>query len=75
MSGPPVRIVEWDADREVCLAGRDGEPSLVWVQDFADAWQAAISRGVELVVPMPVYEEWVADGEAPPEPPIGVSIE
>ena len=43
MSGAPVHILGWDEERQVWLARRDGEPSFVWVQDFDDAHQAAIS--------------------------------
>jgi hypothetical protein len=74
MSGAPVRMFGWDGDREVWLAERDGEPEFVWVQDFGDAWMAAQSRGVELEISAALYEDLVAAGEAPAEPPTGVRI-
>ena len=75
MEEPPVRILDWDEERGVWLASRDGEPSFVWVQDFGDGFQAAcVSRGVELLIPAAIYGEMVATGEAPPDPPMGVRI-
>jgi hypothetical protein len=75
VSTAPVRIIGWDEERCVWLAERAGEPSFVWVQDFADAFQAArVSRGVELVVPATIYAGWVASGDAPSSPPTGVVL-
>ena len=74
MSGAPVRMIGYDADRDVWLAKRDGEPSFVWVQDFGDAWMAAASRGVDLEISAALYEDLVANGEAPTAPPTGVRI-
>lgn len=74
MADAPVRIFGWDEEREVWLAARDGEPSFVWVQDFADAYQAAESRDVEVVVPSGIYAVMVADGEAPSDPPSRVRL-
>lgn len=73
VGGAAVHILGWDGDRQVWLARRDGEPSFVWVQDFADAYQAAhVSRGVDLIVPVEIYREWVARKQAPKEHPPGV---
>ncbi len=75
MSGAPVHILGWDEERQVWLARRDGEPSFVWVQDFADAYQAAhVSRGVDLIVPAAIYREWIAIGDAPESLPRGVLL-
>jgi hypothetical protein len=66
-------VIEGESNNVV--PGRDGGPSFMWVQDFDDAYQAArVSRGVELVVPAAIYQEWVATGEAPHEPPHGVRL-
>ncbi len=43
--GAPIELLGLDAEREVILARRAGEPSFVWVQDLADAHQAAALRG------------------------------
>lgn len=48
----PVQILGCDERRQVWLACRDGEPSLLWVHAFDDAYRAAqVSRGVKLAVP------------------------
>lgn len=73
MGGAAVHILGWDGDRQVWLARRDDEPSFVWVQDFADAYQAAhVSRGVDLIVPAEIYREWAVRRQAPKQPPPGV---
>lgn len=75
MSGAPVHILDWDDQRQVWLARRDGEPSFVWVQGFADAYLAAcVSRGVDLIVPAAIYRQWVATGDAPQIPARGVLL-
>jgi hypothetical protein len=71
----PVHILRWDDERQAWLAHRDGEPSFVWVQDFLDAYQAAHdSRGVDLIVPASIYQEWVATDLAPEQAPAGVLL-
>jgi hypothetical protein len=75
VGGAPVRILGWDDERQVWLARRDGEPSFVWVNSFIDAYQAArVSRGVDLMVPAAIYQEWAALGDAPGKPPAGVVL-
>jgi hypothetical protein len=73
MSDAPVHVLGWDEERQIWPARRDGEPSFVWVQDFADACQAAhVSRGVDLIVPAAIYREWIAIGDVPERLPRGV---
>ena len=74
MSGAPVHVLGWDGERQVWLARRDGEPSFLWVQDFADAYQAARARSVDLIVSAAVYRGWIAIGEAPEQLPRGVLL-
>jgi hypothetical protein len=75
VGGAPVRILGWNDELQVWLASRDGEPSFVWVNSFTDAYQAArVSRGVELIVPVTIYREWAAMGDAPRQPPAGVVL-
>jgi hypothetical protein len=48
------------------MAGAPGrEPSFVWVQGFTDAYRAAcVSRGVDLIVPVSIYRQWIGAGDA-----------
>lgn len=47
MSGDePIELLAYDAERGVIRARREGEPSFVWVQSLADAFQAAGVRAV-----------------------------
>ena len=66
MREAPIELVgiDWASDG-VITARRDGEPSLVRVQDIGDAIQAAIARGVELVVPADLLTELRANGDLP----------
>jgi hypothetical protein len=64
----PIELLGLDAERDVILARRAGEPSFVWVQDLEDAYQAAGSRGgVDIVVSRRVYDELRAAGVSPLE--------
>jgi hypothetical protein len=46
----PIELYGFHLENDVILARRPCEPSIVWVQDLGDAYQAAGSRGVDVVV-------------------------
>ncbi len=56
-----------DAEYDVILARRAGEPSFIWVQDLGDAFQAAGSRGVEIIATKEFCAELLANGHSPLE--------
>jgi hypothetical protein len=66
VAGGPIELVAIDwTNNGVITARREGEPSFVWVQDMGDAIQAAIARGVDLVVPADLVAELRAIGDLP----------
>jgi hypothetical protein len=44
---------------------RHGEPSFKWTNGFEDAYEAALSRDVDLIMPRLVWEELYPDTPAP----------
>jgi hypothetical protein len=62
----PIELCGYHDDLDVILARREGEPDFIWVQDIGDAFQAAASRGVDLVVTRAFRDELVANGDLPP---------
>lgn len=68
-SEAPVELLELDEPHEGNItARREGEPSFTHVQDVADAIMAALSRGVDLVVPSVMFNE-IRDSFPPDLPP------
>ncbi len=57
MSDAPVELLAVIDDDGRMSARRDGEPSFTGVEDVADAIMAALSRGVDLVVPSELFNE------------------
>lgn len=73
MSEAPVELVALDEPYEgVISAYRDGEPSFTHVQGVADAIMAALSRGVDLVVPAALFA--VIRASFPPELPPYIKV-
>lgn len=69
----PVELIALDQPYEgVISARRDGEPGFSHVQDVADGIMAALSRGVDLVVPAVMFAE--IRGSFPPELPPYIKI-
>jgi hypothetical protein len=65
VDGAPIELYGFHPDHDVILARCDGEPDFVWVQDLGDAFQAAASRGVDVVVSSSFKDELLASGESP----------
>lgn len=57
MSAAPVELIAMTDQDGRMSARREGEPSFVGVQGVADAIMAALSRGVDLVVPVELFNE------------------
>ena len=70
----PIELLGYHGELDVILARRVGEPSFIWVQDIGDAFQAADSRGVDVVVSQDFLAELTANGDLPPELPPGLRI-
>ena len=65
----PVELITLDQPYEgVIPARREGEPRFSHVQDVADGIMAALSRGVDLVVPAAMFAE-IRDSFPPELPP------
>lgn len=66
--GAPIELYGFHPEHEhLILARRAGEPTFVWVQDLGDAYQAAASRGVDVVVTRQFRDDLLAHGESPLE--------
>ncbi|WP_375504831.1 hypothetical protein [uncultured Jatrophihabitans sp.] len=73
MSEAPIELVALDEPYEgVISAHRDGEPSFSHVQDVADTIMAALSRGVDLIVPAALFAE--IQNSFPPELPPYIKV-
>ncbi|MDQ1682558.1 MAG: hypothetical protein QOH99_1099 [Frankiaceae bacterium] len=71
MSDAPVELISLDeAGRG--LARRNGEPEFTGVEDVADAIMAALARGVDLVVPEPLFTQ--NRNDFPPELPPFIKV-
>jgi hypothetical protein len=69
----PIELVELDEPYDdVISARREGEPSFSHVQDVADAIMAALSRGVDLVIPAALFDK-IRD-DFPPDLPSFVKV-
>ena len=63
-----IELYGFHPEYDVILARRVGEPSLVWVRDLGDAYQAAGTRGrVDVVVSREFRAELLARGYSPLE--------
>jgi hypothetical protein len=68
MQGAPIELVAIDSPHDgVIAARREGEPSFIWVQDIGEALQAAMARGVDLVIPAALLAELRRSNELPPD--------
>ena len=68
-SDAPIELIELDDPFEGAIsAKRTGEPGFVHVSGISDAIMAALSRGVDLVIPARLYEQIRSDlpAELPP---------
>ena len=64
----PIELIGFDPETHVILARRAGDPSFVWVQDIADAYQAAGSLGgVDVVTSAQFRDELRGEGVSPLE--------
>jgi hypothetical protein len=69
VSDAPVELMALDEPYEgVISARREGEPGFTHVQDVADAIMAALSRGVDVIVPVAMFER-IRDDFPPDLPP------
>jgi hypothetical protein len=69
----PIELIALDEPYDGMIsARREGEPSFIGVQDVGDAIQAALARGVDLVVPQRLFTE--IRGDFPPELPPWIKV-
>jgi hypothetical protein len=69
----PIELIALDSPYDgVIAACRRGEPSFLWVNGVSDAIMAALSRGVDLVVPAEMFAKIRED--FPPELPPYIKI-
>ncbi|MCW2645362.1 MAG: hypothetical protein JWP07_1471 [Pseudonocardiales bacterium] len=69
----PIELLALDEPHEGAIsARREGEPRVSRVQGVDDAIMAALSRGVDLVVPASMFAE-IRDS-FPPEPPPYIKV-
>jgi hypothetical protein len=69
----PIELIALDTPYDgVIAAYRRGEPDFLWVNDVSDAIMAALSRGVDLVVPAVMFAQ-IRD-EFPPELPPYIKV-
>jgi hypothetical protein len=68
-SDAPVDLIALDEPYQgVISARREGEPGFSHVQGIADGIMAALGRGVDLVVPVALFDE-IRDSFPPDLPP------
>lgn len=69
----PIELVAVDVPFDgVMSARRDGEPDLRWVNGVGDAILAALTRGVDLIVPAALLDEIRED--LPPDLPRYIKV-
>jgi len=76
MDDAPIELIELVEDdfSSIITARREGEPSFTHVQDFGDAYMAAQSRGVRIVIPEPLAAQLREVGDLPPNLPSWVEV-
>jgi hypothetical protein len=75
VSDAPIELLALDEPYEGAISARRvGEPSFTHVQDFGDAYMAAQTRGVRLVIPKSLADQLREVGDLPPELPPGVEV-
>ncbi|MFL6155955.1 MAG: hypothetical protein ACJ72D_07690 [Marmoricola sp.] len=73
VEGAPIELIALDTPYQGTIsARRRGEESLRWVNGIGDAIMAAMSRGVDLVVPTAMFDE-ISD-EFPPDLPPYIKV-
>ena len=73
VSSEPVELIALDEPAQGLIsARRNGEPTFTHVQGIADAMMAALSRGVDLVIPKQLYPD--LRESLPPELPPWVKV-
>jgi hypothetical protein len=76
VSGPsdaPIELIALDDPHEgVISARRSGEPSFLYVNGVSDAITAALTRGVDIVVPVGLFEQ--IRSELPPDLPSYIKV-
>jgi hypothetical protein len=73
MPGAPIELLVLDQPFPGNItARREGEPSFTHVQGIADAMMAALSRGVDLIIPAELVSQM--EDDLPPRLPDWVKI-